>query len=215
VLARPPFVAGAIGALIGLVASAVLVAQWRSEPVVTRGPQAAEAFTEAWERSRLGTYYVRSEVERTTPNGELSSELEVAQRPPDVVRRQHGALWGRQGDRTISCVADENDIVTCGPGGQVLPPFEDEVAEEMARWAAYLEGDQPLYRVSTAGDGCFDLALTQVYPSPPYGTEARFCFDEETGAMITNRIVRDEGTEVLTAVEVRADVTDADFALPA
>lgn len=214
-LVRSAFVAGVVGAVIGLVAGGLLVARWRAEPVVVAGPEAAQAFTEAWERSRLETFYVRSEVDRTTPNGDLSSELVVAQRPPDVMRRQHGALWGRQGDRTISCIADEREVVTCGPGGAVLPPYADEVAEEVSRWADYLEGDRPLYRVATEGDGCFDLTLTRVFPSPPYGTDAQFCFDEETGAMISNRIVRAEGTDVMTAVEVRAEVTDADFALPA
>jgi hypothetical protein len=215
VLVRSTFVAGVVGALIGGAVSVVLVSGWRSEPVVTEGPEAAEAFVDAWARSRLETYYVRSEVQRTTPNGELASELEVAQRPPDVVRRQYGGLWGRQGDRTVSCTVDDREVATCGPGDETLPPYEDEVAEEVSRWAAYVEGDHPLYRVSTTGDGCFDLRLTRLYPEAPYGTDTQFCFDPATGAMISSRIVREEGTDVMTAVEVRAEVTDADFVLPA
>jgi hypothetical protein len=210
---RPALLAGLAGALVGVVVSALLVTAWRDEPVVTDGPEAASAFLDAWERSRLETYYVRSEVMRTTPNGELESELEVAQRPPDVVRRQYGGLWGRQGDRTISCAVDPKGGAPCGPGEETRPPYEEEVADEVARLEAYVVGSHPLYRVTTTGDGCFDLVLTQLFPDPSYGTDARFCFDDETGAMISNRIVREEGTEVMEAVEVRAEVDERDLAL--
>ena len=58
------------------------------------------------------------------------------------------------------------------------------------------------------------VVLSHLYPSPPYGDRARFCFDRATGAPTRREIHRREGTDVQEAVEVRGVVVAADFRLP-
>lgn len=210
---RTVMLAAAGGVLSGLALTAVMASNWRPEPEPVTGDPAEEAFVAAWERSRLGTFYVASEFHRTTPNGELESVHEVAQRPPDVVRREFGGIEGRIGNRSISCTLDPDDRERCTQGGADLPPYDEEVAEEVARWDNYFVGSVPLYRVEMHEDGCFDLSLTRLSPSPPYGNWARFCFDDATGAMVYAEVHRDEGTDLLEAIEVRSSVSDADLAI--
>jgi hypothetical protein len=210
---RLPVLAAAGGVIAGLALTALIVADWGPEPETVTGEAAEQAFVAAWERSRLGTYYVAREIRRTTPSGELESVHELAQRPPDVMRRQFGAVDGRIGNRPITCTVDPEDQERCAQGSGELPSYEDEVAEEIARWDNYFVGTVPLYWVEMRADGCFDLRLTRLSPSPPYGNWSRFCFDEATGAMVYAEIHRDEGTDLLEAVEVRAQVSDADFAV--
>jgi hypothetical protein len=201
------------GLLCGGLVALLVVSTWTDEPEVTTGPDAAAEFVAAWERSLVGTYFVASDFRRVTPNGELEGRHEVAQRPPDVVRRQFGALDGRIGDHPIVCSSDPDGRVSCSRGSAELPPYEEEVADQVAAWHNYFTGDHPIYRVETTGDGCFDLRLSLLIAVPPYGERARFCFDEATGAVIYTEVRRDEGTDVLEAVQVRP-VSDADFALP-
>ena len=198
------------GAALGL----LVIVSWDIEPETVSGDAAAADFVAAWDRSLRGTYYVASEFHRTTPNGNLDSVHELARRPPDVVRRQFGGLAGRIGDHPIMCSTDPDEQVSCIRGDVELDPYEESVEDEVARWDDYFDGQVPLYRVETRGDGCFDLTLTQMFPAPPYGRYARFCFDDATGAIVYSEIRKDEGTDVQEAIEVRSAVTDADFALP-
>lgn len=202
------------GVVCGAALSLLVIVTWDVEPETISGDAAVADFVSSWERSLRGTYYVASEFHRTTPNGKLDSVHELAQRPPDIVRRQFGGLAGRIGDHPIICNADPEEQVSCVRGDVQLDPYDQTVEDEVARWDDYFEGAVPLYRVETEGDGCFDLTLAQLFPSPPYGRYARFCFDDATGAIVYSEIRKDEGTDVQQAVEVRSTVTDADFALP-
>jgi hypothetical protein len=202
------------GVLCGAALALAVVATWEQPVETVTGDEAATQFVEAWERSMLGTYYVASEFRRTTPNGELENTHEIAQRPPDQVIRQFGGLDGRIGDHPIVCSSDPDERVSCVRGDVDLPPYAETVDEAVGRWADYFAGELPLYRVETEGDGCFDLRLARVFPAPPYGRFARFCFDDATGAIVYSEIRKDEGTDVREAFEVRAEVSDEDFALP-
>ncbi len=203
-----------VGVAVGLAVAALVVAGWDGGDDRVSGREATAAFLDAWERSRTSTYYVASEFRRTTPAGELEGLHEIAQQPPDLVRRQFGAVTGQLGGHPIRCNLDPDEQVACTQGATEVRPWEDKVATEMERWDDYFAGSSPLYRVEADGQGCFDLHLTRVFPAPPYGRRARFCFDESTGAPTYTEIRRDEGTDVLEAVEVRAVPTGADFALP-
>jgi hypothetical protein len=206
--------AGAAGVLVGTTIAVVVVLSWPSEPDVVEGPEAATAFVEAYERSRLVDVYVGSEFRRELPTGQMEGVHELAQRPPDVVRRQLGAFQGHIGGRSIVCDPDPQDTVVCLPGAPVTQSYDEQVAEEIDRWTNYFIGDTPYYRVTEAGDGCFDLSMFQYLAASPLGVSARFCFDDETGALVYREVRHeDEMVEVSTAVEVRA-VTDADFVLP-
>lgn len=212
--ARWVLLATVAGVVAGLAVATLVVATWDPEPETITGEEAAQAFVQAWDRSKRGTFTVVSDFRRTTPNGELETTHQLSQSPPDVVRRQFGAIDGQLGGHPIVCTRDPRDEVSCVQGATDLAPWDEQVRAEVDRWAGYLTGDVPLYRVETAGDGCFDLRLARVFPSPPYGRRARFCFDEATGAPTYSEIRRDEGTDVLEATQVRSTVSAADFALP-
>ena len=98
--------------------------------------------------------------------------------------------------------------------GRARRSFRAEVARDVHTIRTYVQGDVPLYTVHAAGD-CFDLRQARALPAPPYGTEARFCFDPATGAPTRREIHRPEGTDVQQAVEVRTEVSADDFRLPA
>jgi len=191
------------------------VATWDTEPDRITGDDAEALFVAAWERSERGTYYVESTFHRVMADGrELESSLEVVRRPPDYLRFQFGGVDGRLGGRPVVCTSDPDGVVDCELGNNAPVPHDELVEDVVGRWEGYFEGDVPLYRVSTAGDGCFELRLARFELEPPYGTFARFCFDEATGAVTETEIRREEGTDFVEAVQVRAQVSDADFQLP-
>jgi hypothetical protein len=202
------------GVVAGAAMALLVVTTWEVPEDTIGGDEAAARFVAAWERSMRETYYVASEFRRTTPNGELEGIHEIAQRPPDQVIRQFGGLNGRIGDHPILCTSDPEERVSCVRGDVELEPYDQTVDDAVVQWGHYFEGEPPLYRVQTAGDGCYDLRLVQVFPSPPYGRNARFCFDDATGAIVYSEVRKDEGTDVRSAVEVRSAVSAGDFALP-
>jgi len=183
------------------------------ESVASR-PADVDAFVDAWQRSRTGTWAVRMTfTRRTAARGHLDDELRIAQRPPDrLILGPLGAVAGRIGDRTVNCATGATGVFRCA-AEEPAPPYADEVRHEVSILRSYFAGRSPLYVVGHDGD-CFTLRLHLRYPSPPYGDRARFCFDRATGAPTRREIHRREGTDVQEVVEVRAVVVAADFRLP-
>jgi hypothetical protein len=70
-----------------------------------------------------------------------------------------------------------------------------------------------LYRVGYAPDpGCFEFFQKSLYPDPPYGSYAKFCFDAETGAMTQlERRLANDVVESLKAVKVVPQVSPIDL----
>ena len=203
-------------AVCAAVALVVLLPDDPRDETVT-GDEAATAFVEAWAASKWGTYHVESTFRREMADGsELVDGVVLSQDPPDFVRLQFGGVDARIDDKPVLCPADpDGEGTMLCTKGETETTYEELVEAELGRWDNYFfEGDLPLYSVHTSGDGCFDLSLTIVYPEPPYGNAARFCFDEATGAMVFARVERDEGTDTTEAVEIRAQVRAADLALP-
>lgn len=176
------------------------------------------AFVAAWERSRLatfvtvGTYERRSEVTKAT----VSSEDVVAQRPPRRLHRQLGGVEGRADDRLIVCPAvpggATSEAPPCRLGAPGGPTYAASVAREVAGVRSLVEGDDPLYDVTSTEPGCFGLRLLRVDPRAPFGVEASFCFDPATGAPSARRVRHAGGiVEVLVVTEIRAEVRDADL----
>lgn len=187
------------------VALAVLVARFdRPDPL-----PAPEAFVAAWRRSLTGTYVAEQIVERRLVSGRtFSSEVTIAQRPPDRVRSDSSGTEGRVGGRRFGCVPDGG----CRFGG-AAPPYADDVAEELDLLRAMVVSDTPLYRVER-DDGCFVLVLQARILAPPYGEDATFCFDAATGALRRSVVHRAEATDTTTTVDLRAAVRPSDLALP-
>jgi hypothetical protein len=216
------------GLLLGLLLAGVLVVRDVSvgdevAPKATSGttrpddierPADIEAFLDAWERSRSGTWLARLRfTRRTTAGTDLVDELRIAQRPPDrLTVGPLGAVAGRVDGRIINCATGSTGALRCGPG-EPAPDYEKEVADEVAILRGYFEAPLSLYSVRADGE-CFALRLARAYPSPPYGERARFCFDRDTGAPTRQEIQRREGSDVQEAIELRAEVTDADLEPP-
>jgi hypothetical protein len=211
------------GLLVGLLSAGGLAARdiasdeddAHAREVVATRPADVDAFLAAWQRSRSGTWFVRLRFTRETAAGaELEDELTIAQRPPDrLTVGPLGAVAGRVGGRIVNCGIGSTGVLRCGPGERA-PAYGDDVANEVAILRGYLAAPLSLYSLRVE-NGCFALRLARTYPSPPYGERARFCFDRETGAPIRREVHRPEGSDVQKAVELRAEVSDADLEPPA
>jgi len=180
----------------------------------------ADAFVEAYERSRTGTYVVESVFQRTFPGGSgFTSSATIAQRPPNRVERRLGSVTARVDGRVVLCSTTGDGRYRC-QSGRSRRSYRSVVEREVDTLRGYVEGDVPLYAVdadeagSPEGQACFDLEQVRPLPAPPYGTAARFCFDDDTGALVLLRIERDEATDVTTATSVRGTVRDRDVEPP-
>lgn len=177
----------------------------------------AEAFVAAYERSRTGTYVVSSTFRRTFPSGtSFTSETTVAQRPPDRVERSLGSVTARVDGRVVLCSTTATGRYRCRQGRSERS-YRSIVEREVEALRGYVEGDVPLYSVTADDEGeraCFDLEQVRPLPAPPYGTTARFCFDDGTGALVMLRVERDEAVDLTEATEVRATVRDRDLTPP-
>ena len=175
------------------------------------GPSATEAFLAAWRRSLTGTYVAEQVVERRLVSGRsFSSEVIIAQRPPDRIRDGSSGLEGRVDGRRFGCVPDGG----CRFGGEAAP-YRQEVEEEMDLLRAIVDAAVPLYRVVHGDDdGCYVLVLRARILAPPYGEDATFCFDARTGALRRSVVHRAEATDTTTTVDLRADVRPSDLTLP-
>ena len=183
-----------------------------SEPAVAaETAEAAAELVEAWERSRTATYLTGSLLERTTATAAvLELPLIVAQRPPERVVSTGTSVEGSVDGLRQICDEQLDGVVRCQVAGPAAD-YDATVAAEVDTLRSYFEGELPVYRVAREGH-CFLLRLTRAIQAPPYGQRARFCFDEASGAPSLQRIERDEGTDVVTLVSVRTDVTDEDLA---
>jgi len=76
-----------------------------------------------------------------------------------------------------------------------------------------VNGPTATYGVRPEED-CFVLVLRARLAAPPYGEDARFCFDLATGALARAVVHRAAATDTHVATELRTEVHDADLAVP-
>jgi hypothetical protein len=198
------------------VAAAVAVAATQGgagRPKPEPRSDAASAYLADWRRSQLGTWKVVLRWTRTVGANQLQDEIRTAQRPPDRLSVALGSVAARQGDRLLACAADADGHLHCRDAGAAKPYSEDVNAGE-AVLRQQLIGPQRLYDVTATSAHCYVLRLRQTYPAPPYGRQARFCFDTETGAPTLRDVDRAEGRDVQEAISVSGQVSDADLAPP-
>ena len=177
---------------------------------------ATEAFIDAWERSRQGTFVRSGTFERRSEDtgATISSEDVLAQRPPRRLHRQLGGVDGRDDRREIACPAAPVDggEAACVFGDPSGPTYEEDVATEVAALRTQVAGPSPVYAVEDIGGGCFAVAQLRSEPRAAFGTEARFCFDEATGAPTDTRVRYAGGiVEVLATSSVTSTVSDSDL----
>jgi hypothetical protein len=209
-------------AILVLVGAAVAAFVIGTPPRSARGQPAARAFLDQWERSRLATYYVRSDFTRTLPDGnQLKSTTTTVQDPPDnrlVIG--FGSASGRLGGKIVRCAGTPD-----GGGGCITstdaPDYQSEVDAEVQGLASYVTGDRPVYDVvdfgadiGPSGAHCFRLDLAVALPAPPYGNQALFCFDRATDAPALTEISRTEAVDLTVAREIRTDLRPEDLEVP-
>ena len=206
------------GAMGGVVVGVVAVVLLVSTGVLDRpareitGDEALEALELAWTRHRSSEHVIEAEWRRTmraTGDTLRAATLSVS-RPPDRLVRRMGVVRGVVNGSTIRCGTGPDGDYQCfaTPGA---PTLEQTIDEELDAWRSYTVGPNPLYAVTTDGDGCFDLDQLAPYPDPPYGRAARLCFDPESGALRYLRRELETAVEEQEALVIRTEVADADL----
>ncbi len=209
--------------VVGCFAAALLIATITTHDTALRTGDrrddgaAAEDFIDAWERSRTATFVRTGTFERRSEvtGSSISSEDVLVQRPPQRLHRQLGGVSGRDDRRLLVCPSaptgsTPNECTLGDPSG---PSYEEDVASELAALRTLVTGESPVYAVGAGSEaGCFELVQLRVEPRAPFGREARFCFDETTGAPVNSRVAYEGGiVEVVAVTELRGHVDDEDL----
>jgi hypothetical protein len=207
--------AATAGLVVGVGATAALAATDGGTTATKAQPRAgaATAYIADWRRSELGTWKVKMRWQRIVGANTLEDEILTAQRPPDRLSVALGSVDARQGDRRLACAQGSDGKLHCRDAG-AAPPFDQQVVAGEAVLRTQLLGPNRLYDVTQTSDHCYSFRLRFSYPVPPYGRQARFCFDEDTGAPTLKDVDRVEGRDVQEAISVSGQVADADLAPP-
>ena len=191
----------------------------RPEPppaTVLSGDEAVTRFLDAWERSRTGTFVMRSQFRRILTDGQRLERIVVTvQAPPEHLTIDGGSITGVLDGVRVACSVDDEGARECREGAEVENgAYSRSVDTQLETLAGYVTGPNRLYEVTVDAEDCFVLAQDRHLPAAPFGTQGRFCFDAETGALSFTEIARPEGTDRLEATEIRAEVTEADLSIP-
>lgn len=164
-------------------------------PAVEHDPTAAADLIDAWAAWRTGTFVTAGSWTRTVDgrSDPLVGEVYLAQDPP---RRQVIRLGA-----VVSAIDDPDR-------------FENLVVSELGLVGGYVIGPDRLYDVSRVSDACFHAELVAPSLASPWGRWAEYCFDLESGALISARVRRQTAIDVETTVVVTTEPSDADFATP-
>lgn len=186
-------------------------------PAVDHDEVAATELIEAWRRWRTATFYSRGSWERRLDGGDspLRGEVLTVQDPPRRTVVRLGSLVELIDDAVRTCDAEAGGALapSClrGQGGL---GYADRVAAEMVRVESYVRGDGRPFDVDFGSDsGCYRVENRTLLPAAPWGLWAEFCFDPESGAMASARVRRDSAVDTEVMVEIRTEVTEADFEL--
>jgi len=201
------------GVVVGLIAAGVVVAGGGLDGRMTPVPvvDASDAFVAAFQRSLEGTYVVEADYTRVLTDGRtLKTRAFVAQRPPDSIRRQFGGISGTVAGHLVSCSTDVGHF-HCGPSVPAPDPAATNAASIQTLRSYFVA--PALYQATHDGRDCFKLSQARPSTVLPYGSQARFCFDPDTGAVRILSQHLEGATDTLEATLVRGTVTDADFAL--
>lgn len=162
-------------------------------PAVDHDPDAAADLIDAWAAWRTGTFVAAGTWTRTIDgraDDPLTGDVYLAQDPP----RRYVVRLGAQ----IFDI-DEPDR------------FDSLVIAELGLVGGYVFGDGRLYDVARVNESCFHAELVVPRLASPWGRWAEYCFDGESGAMVSARVRRQSAIDVETNVVLSTEVTDADF----
>lgn len=188
-----------------------------SFPPVTHDRGSARDLLAAWGRWRTSTFYARGTWERRLDSGgdPLRGPVLTVQDPPRRVVIRLGALLESTDGSVRSC---DSEV-----GGQLSPAciasaggigHDERVAAELAVVEGYVTGAARAFDVGPGSrSGCYRAESRTFAAAAPWGLWAEFCFDADTGAMVMARILRDSAVDTEVMIEVRSELTAADFAL--
>lgn len=184
-----------------------------SFPAVEHDEQAAEDLVVAWNRWRTATFVSAGRWTRTLDGVDepLTGDTYTAQAPPRRVVMRLGAVIESIDGTLVTC-DDPTEPVIVPDCSEVsgLRGYDDRLKSEMSLVLAYVIGEDRIYDVAVVDD-CFQLELLSAALRSPWGRAARFCFDDETGALASSRVRRASAIDVEIATMIRAEVTEADF----
>ncbi len=196
-----------------------------SFPAIYHDPAAASDLEVAWRAWRSGTFVVQGTWTRTLDSGgsPLTGPTLVVQDPPRRVVQRLGAIVELFDDRVAACepvtggdpsATDATDAVGAAPcvSGQAGLSYDERVTIELATVADYVTGVNRIYDVDRGPiEGCFRAELSVSALASPWGRWAQFCFDSDTGAMISSRVRRQSAVDVEAGSVVSVAVSDADY----
>lgn len=161
-------------------------------PPVDHDADAASDLIDAWAAWRTGTFVTAGTWSRTVDGRDdpLIGDVYLAQDPPRRVVVRLGAQ-----------VVNIDDAER----------FENLVVNELGLVGGYVVGPERLYDVARVSDACFHAELVVPALASPWGRWAEYCFDEDSGAMVSARVRRQSAIDLEQAVVVTTDVSEADF----
>lgn len=220
---RIPFLSSIAGLVAGLLVVNILalagIPKRSASDLAIAHPRisaaAARDFVAAWQKMLNGTWYVESNFVRKADNGKsANSYIKQVQRFPDHLRDQDGTVDAEIRGRHILCVPSSGAAPLCNDTGPASTN-QRSIDTTIDKLRANVLGNTRSYSVTRDGSNCFSLYVEPNRVTPQWGSKATFCFDPQSGALSSSKIVKDHATDTTVAKMIRNIVTDSDFALPA
>ena len=188
-----------------------------SFPAVAHDPAAADALVAAWERWRTATFVTVGQWSRVLDGDDapLEGPTYMAQNPPRRVSVRLGSVIEEIDETVARCALGSDEVIVpeC-VAGATARTYDDRVADEMVVVGEYVTGDERLYDVGFGElPGCFRVELEAALLRASWGRWSEFCFDAESGVMVSARTRRPSAVDNEVTLEIRTDVTDLDFAV--
>ncbi|MEM9203075.1 MAG: hypothetical protein AAGC53_15560 [Actinomycetota bacterium] len=161
---------------------------------VEHDPDAARDLLDAWTRWRTGTFVATGTWTRTLderPDDPLVGDVFVAQDPPQRLVVRLGSV--------VTAIDDAER-------------FERVLVAELSLIGGYVLGPERLYDVSSGDSaGCYRAELVVPALASPWGRWAEYCFDGESGALLSATVRRQSALDVEQTRAIRAEVSPDDF----
>jgi len=173
----------------------------------------AENLVVAWNRWRTSTFVSSGTWTRTLDSSDspLTGDSYTAQDPPRRVVLRLGAIIERVDGAVVTCDNPAEPVIVpeCSEfaGGA---SYDERLRREMSLVLDYVIGEGRIYDVAEI-DGCFHVELVANAIRSPWGRAAQFCFDDDTGALMSSRVRRESAVDEEVTTFVRAEVLDTDF----
>jgi len=147
----------------------------------------------------------------------LSGPVHVVQDPPRRIVERLGATVEMFDNSVASCEPASEDSVSAAPcvAGATGMSYQQRVDAELDLVGSYVGGDTRIYDVAFGLlPRCYRVELVVAALGSPWGRWAEFCFDRESGALISSRVRRQSAVDVELNLVTDSVVVEADFISP-